>query len=147
MYVHCMYSYVRTLYVRLCTYIVHRDPYVQKTFISNVTYQICMWGLVRTMYVHCTYIGPLGTTTFVHWNVSTWANLPCLFQVDMGRMMKVSRIETQGDGYSYYIKTYRLLYSTTGLGFYAYAFKNSTIRVCKPLKRSLHENLSSHLIL
>ena len=45
-------------------------------------------------------------------------------------MMKINRIRTQGSGKSYYIKTYRLLYSDTGIGFKAYTMKNSTIMVC-----------------
>ena len=57
------------MYVRLCTYIVRTAMYVHctyepvcpKNFHSECyPYQIRMYGLVRTMYVHCMYICPLG---------------------------------------------------------------------------------------
>ena len=60
------YSYVRRLYVRLCTYIVRTAMYVHCTYepvrpknfhCECYPYQIRMYGLVRTMYVQARTYG------------------------------------------------------------------------------------------
>ena len=59
MYVQCTYIVRTAMYVH-CMY----GPVRPKNFHSECyPYQIRMYGLVRTMYVHCTYICPLGRCT------------------------------------------------------------------------------------